>query len=86
MIIHISYDRFEKILNQGFNLSNEEAVFQKAAVKLSAGTKDRYRSMNHYHVLEGEHGYCKECDGEFDSALVSTPVELENWKLTQQGN
>lgn len=74
-LFHISRERWDSVRSGSYKLGN---------VKLSRqGPSLAYD--NEYHFIDGEHGLCGECGQEFESILVSSPVDLEYFKLAQKG-
>lgn len=75
MIIHISRERLERVMAQGYSFSvRSRDEFTQPVGWAGNGP------LTEYHVLNGEQAVCGKCGSLFDSVAADTPSELETLK------
>jgi hypothetical protein len=72
MILHVSQQRFDNHLSQGYPLRSYPPL---ALSEISSKPGDTT-----YHILSGETGRCDACNAEFESLKFDTPADLEMLK------
>lgn len=75
-VVHINQSRYNAILAQGRPLTVTVVNDDMRPIA------SLYSGRTVYHTIDGEYGYCDKCDGLFDSIQATTPVDLENDKLS----
>ena len=76
MLFHISSDRWDSILAKSYKLEFTIVAHERLPSNGDGG--------NVYHVIDSD-GYCNNCNGVFASIPATTPVELEEYKLSVGG-
>jgi hypothetical protein len=79
-VIHISCQRYDFILSQGYRFKNAESYIG------GGGTFEHVEAPNAviYHLLDDELGYCKPCEATCQGVDANSPSELEivkTWPL-----